>query len=257
MTCPQATLLATCRTHPVALMVPPTPTPSHRLLKAAKAEREQLARHRRELLNARESLRAELQRIDGSLVEVDERQTLLDRLVGPTVGPQPETGAAGSPRTSGDEERALPVLRGPDIRREAVRVLLAHPDRPEALHYREWYALLQQAGFAVAGKDPLATFLTQLSRSPAVSKSTQAGVYELDRGAAGRLRARRDELQRELRASAAASGLGEEAAALRARRTELNAELGRVEKAMEEVEELFGRLQVVETRPLLGSFSRI
>jgi prefoldin subunit 5 len=229
-------------------MVPPTPTPSTRLLKAAKAEREQLARHRRELLHARESLRAELQRIDGSLEEVDERQTLLDRLVGPTAGPRLEAGEAVPGGISGEDERALPALRGPDIRREAVRVLLAHPDRPEAMHYREWYALLQQAGFAVAGKDPLATFLTQLSRSPAVSKSTQAGVYELDRGAAGRLRARRDDLQRELRASAAAQGVGEAAAALRARRTELNAELGRVEKAMEEVEALFGRLQVVDER---------
>lgn len=225
-------------------MVPPTPTPSPRLLKAAKAEREQLDRHRRELLNARESLRAELQRIDGSLEEVDERQTLLDRLVGPTAGPRPETEDAVAPPAAGEEERA--VLRGPEIRREAVRVLLAHPDRPEALHYREWYVLLQQAGFAVAGKDPLATFLTQLSRSPAVSKSTQAGVYELDRGAAGRLRARREDLQRELRASAATQGLGEEAAALRARRTELNAELGRVEKAMEEVEALLGRPQAVD-----------
>jgi prefoldin subunit 5 len=227
-------------------MVPPTPTPSPRLLKAAKAEREQLARHRRELLNARESLRAELQRIDGSLEEVDERQTLLDRLVGPTAGSRPEPGEAAPRRTSGDEERALPVLRGPEIRREAVRVLLAHPDRPEALHYRDWYALLQRAGFAVAGKDPLATFLTQLSRSPAVSKSTQPGMYELDRGAAGRLRARREDLQRELRASAATQGIGDEAAALRARRTELNAELGRVEKAMEEVEALFGRRQTVD-----------
>jgi hypothetical protein len=229
-------------------MVPPTPTPSTRLLKAAKAEREQLARHRRELLNARESLRTELQRIEGSLEEVDERQSLLDRLVGPAAGRQPETGEVVARPTSGDEEGALPVLRGPDIRREAVRVLLTQPDRPEALHYREWYGLLRQAGFTVAGKDPLATFLTQLSRSPAVSKSTQAGVYELDRGAAGRLRARRDELQRELRASAATYGLGEEAAALRARRTELNAELGRVEKAMEEVEALFGRLEVVDER---------
>jgi prefoldin subunit 5 len=238
-------------------MVPPTPTPSSRLLKAAKAEREQLARHRRELLNARESLRTELERIEGSLEEVDERQTLLDRLVGPAAGPQPETGERAAEPTSGEEEGALPVLRGPDIRREAVRVLLAQTDRPEALHYREWYALLQDAGFAVAGKDPLATFLTQLSRSPAVSKSTQAGVYELDRGAVGRLRARREDLQRELRASAATHGLGEEAAALRARRTELNAELGRVEKAMEEVEELFGRPQPPETRPLAGAFSRI
>jgi prefoldin subunit 5 len=71
------------------------------------------------------------------------------------------------------------------------------------------------------------------------------------------LSARRDDLQRELRASAATRGLGEEAAALRARRTELNAELGRVEKAMEEVEGLFGGQQQAETRPLAGAFSRI
>ncbi len=229
-------------------MVPPTPTPSPRLLKAAKAEREQLARHRRELLNARESLRTELERIEGSLEEVDERQTLLDRLVGTTVGPQPDMEEPPGRPTADDEQRALPVLRGPDIRREAVRVLLAHPERPEALHYREWYGLLQDAGFAVAGKDPLATFLTQLSRSPAVSKSTQPGVYELDRGAVARLHTRLSELQRELRDSAAAHGPSFEAAALRARRTELNAELGRVEKAVEEVEALFGRVHVADER---------
>jgi hypothetical protein len=229
-------------------MVPPTPTPSPRLLKAAKAEREQLARHRRELLNARESLRTELQRIEGSLEEVDERQTLLDRLVGATASPQAGTDDARGRPAVDDEERALSVLRGPDIRHEAVRVLLAHPDGPEALHYRAWYTLLQDAGFAVAGKDPLATFLTQISRSPAVRRSTQPGVYELDRGAGARLRTRLHALQRELRDSAAAHGPGEEAAALRARRTELNAELGRVEKAVEEVEVLLGRSPIADER---------
>ena len=64
-----------------------------------------------------------------------------------------------------------PVLRGPAIRREAVCVVLAHPDRPDALHYRDWFALLKQAGFEVAGKDPLATFLTQLSRSPPCARA--------------------------------------------------------------------------------------
>jgi hypothetical protein len=219
-------------------MVPSTPIPSRRLLKAAEAEREQLARHRRELLAARESLRVELQRIEGSLYEVAERETLLDRLVGPETAVAPKLTEDLARRTAADEEHALPVLRGPDIRREAVRALLAHPDRPEALHYRDWFALLHQVGFAVAGKDPLATFLTQLSRSPAVRKSTQAGMYELDRTAVARLSRRREELQDELRASAAAAR-GSDAAALRTRRTELNRELGRVEKALEEVDALF------------------
>lgn len=92
----------------------------------------------------------------------------------------------------------------------------------------------------------MATFLTQLSRSPAVRKSTQSGVYELDRGALARLRHRRDELQVELRASAGASGQGADVAAVRVRRTELNTELGRVEKALEEVESLFVPLRVAD-----------
>jgi len=222
-------------------MVPSTPAPTPRLLKAAEVEREQLARHRRELLAARESLRVELQRIEGSLDEVVERETLLDRLVGVLPATPPEAGGP-APRAAAaddDDQRAPRVLRGPEIRRAAVRLLLAQPERPEALHYRDWFALLRPAGLAVAGKDPLATFLTQLSRSPAVRKSTQPGVYELDRTAAARLRRRRDELQDELRASAATPAAGGEASALRARRTELNAELGRVEKALEEVEALF------------------
>jgi hypothetical protein len=225
-------------------MVPPTPTPTTRLLKAAQAEREQLARHRRELLQARESLRVELDRIEGSLEEVTERVTLLDRLTGPA---QPDASTNDGEGLAGrsaddkvtDQDDSLRVLRGPEIRREAVRVLLAHPDRPEALHYREWFGLLEAAGFSVAGKDPVATFLTQISRSPAVRKGTQSGVYEVDRAAARRLRRRLEELHGELRALAATPGQGVEVSVLRTRRGELNAELGRVEKALEEVELVF------------------
>ena len=221
-------------------MVPPAPapTPTTRFLKAAEAEREQLAEHRQQLLQTREALRAELERLESSLRAVDERESLLDRLVGPAAlaysSSRPEPLAR---RTADDEEEARPVLRGPDIRRESVRVLLAHADRPEALHYRAWFELLEEAGFSVAGKDPLATFLTQLSRSPAVRKSTESGVYELDRGAAQRLRRRVDDLHDELRRlTGRQSG---NAAAVRALRSELNAELGRVEKALDEVEALF------------------
>jgi chaperonin cofactor prefoldin len=209
-------------------------------VKAAEAEREQLARHRRELMEARESLSAELERIEGSLEELAERETLLDRLTGPTTArSEPANELERLARRAADDDESVTVLRGPAIRREAVRVLLAHPDHPEALHYRDWFSLVQDDGFRVAGKDPLATFLTQLSRSPAVRKSTQAGVYELDRGALRRLRRRRDELHEELRALTATPGHGTEVSVLRTRRTELNAELGRVEKALEEVELLF------------------
>ena len=67
----------------------------------------------------------------------------------------------------------------------------------DGLHYREWFDLLTRAGYAVAGKDPLAVFLTQLTRSPVVRKSATPGRYELDRQADQRLKRRIDRLHRE------------------------------------------------------------
>jgi uncharacterized protein YhaN len=219
-------------------MVPPTPTPSSRLLRAATAEREDLRRHRQRLLDARETLRAELARLDASLEAVQEREALLERLTGPPghepSSPPAAVPGAGVPPTG---PHAPTPLRGPAIRRAAVEALLAHPDRPEALHYREWFELLGRAGLAVAGKDPLAVFLTQLSRSPVVRKGTQSGVYELDRAAPGRLRAQLDRLHEELRRLAAPPPDGAtDLTAVRARRAELHAQIGQVEKALEEAE---------------------
>src|SRR4051812_20490050 len=70
-------------------MVPPTPTPSARLVRAAAAERADVARHRERLLGARERLRAELAGIEAALRDLDERDTLLDRLAGPPPGAVP------------------------------------------------------------------------------------------------------------------------------------------------------------------------
>jgi len=278
-------------------MVPRTPTPSPRLVRAAAAEREELARHRDRLLAARERLRAELAAVERSLQEVDERRHLLDRLTAETdedrdgghpggehgregagagiggrarvrhrgllgaaahadrvaggeapaaavpsastgesrlPGSLPATGAAGGSaavrRSDGHEE----VLRGPAIRRVAVEVLLARTDRPEALHYREWFALLRDAGFEVAGKDPLAVFLTQLSRSPVVRRGTQAGVYELDLGAPALLETRLDRLHDELRRLTARPEATADLAAIRGRREQLTIEINQTEKALEE-----------------------
>ena len=211
-------------------MAPPALTPTSRLRRAAFAERDELGRHRRRLLTTREELREELARIEAALRELDERDGLLDRLVGPpreaTPAPTPVPLAAPAG-----------TLRGPAIRRAAVEVLLAHPDRPEALHYREWFAAVCAAGYEIAGKDPLAVFLTQLSRSPVIRKGTRAGVYELDPSAPQRLRARLARLQQELRALTSASG---DLAAVRARRAELTAELSRTERAVEEAEAVLG-----------------
>jgi hypothetical protein len=247
-------------------MVPPTPTPSARLVRAAAAERADVARHRERLLGARERLRAELAGIEAALRDLDERDTLLDRLAGPppaavpaaeatpasgagAVSGPPESGAVAGGRVArlGGEARAggargpvsraeATVLRGPAIRRAAVEVLRALPERPQALHYRAWFDAVRAAGFDVAGKDPLAVFLTQLSRSPVVRRGTQSGVYELDPEAPHRLRGRLDALHADLRGLTAAPAATTDLTAIRARRAAITTQISQVEKALEEAE---------------------
>jgi hypothetical protein len=212
-------------------MVPSPPTPSARLVRAAAAERADLAHHRERLLAERDRLRATLDGVEASLRELDERDALLDRLAGPAVAPA----SAPAPARAG----GMP-LRGPAIRRVAIEVLRARPDRPQALHYRDWFEALRAAGYAVAGKDPLAVFLTQLSRSPVVRRGTQSGVYELDPTAPRRLRERLDALHAELRGLTAAPSATADLTAIRARRAALTAEITRVEKALEEAETVLG-----------------
>lgn len=217
-------------------MLPAAPAPSPRLVRAAAAEREHLRGHRDRLLATRAELRAQLERIDASLREIDDRDALLERLTGPMTLPvaaavPPGPAPSSSPGTGSD----VP-LRGPAIRRAAVEVLLAHPDRPGALHYRDWFALLCDAGYAVAGKDPLAVFLTQLGRSPAVRRGTESGIYELDLAAPRRLRAQLEALHDELRRLAATPGAGADLAAVRTRRAEITTRISRTEKALEEAE---------------------
>lgn len=225
-------------------MVPATPSPSARFRRAASAERAELARHRKRLLAARETLREELARVESSLQEVDERRLLLDRLAGPTPSGSQE-GAANSQGAEPAEgapvaEATTSVLRGPAIRRAAVEVLLADPARPEALHYRDWFEKVRRAGFEVAGKDPLAVFLTQISRSPVVRKSTQAGIYELDSGSPQRLRGRLDRLHQQLRELTTGPSSATDLARIRAQRSELNTEIGQVEKLLVEAEAALG-----------------
>jgi hypothetical protein len=254
----------------------PAPPPSTRLLRAVAAERDQLERHRARMAEEAGELRRALARIERGLAEIEERRALLDRLAGgedgegrrraaraagsrdvaTAAGPRhaetiDHAGSAGSaasadaagstvPAEAGDraaaDDRAR-LLRGPEIREAAVRALVER-GAGEALHYREWFALLSQAGHEIAGKDPLAVFLTQLGRSPAVRRGSGAGVYELDRHAGARLRATLEGLQRELRELTIAPGT--DLRAIRARRERLNAEIGRVERALEEIARVLG-----------------
>jgi hypothetical protein len=206
-------------------MTPATPKTSSRLLRAAAAERSDLDRHRDRLLARRDALRADLERIEAALVEVDERVALLARLAPPGTVPEPAPAAAA---TSGTP------LRGTAIRETAVRVLAGSSHAGGPIHYRRWLELVEGAGYAVSGKDPAAVFLTQISRSPVIRKTSRSGVYELDRDAPERLRRRLAALQGRLRTVTAAPADAADLAAIRAQREQTLAEITQTERALEE-----------------------
>lgn len=73
-----------------------------------------------------------------------------------------------------------PELRGQKLQHIAVELLRKRRRADAVIHYKDWFALLGEAGLRVGGKDPLATFLTQVSRSDAVEcVKPRSGLYRL------------------------------------------------------------------------------
>jgi hypothetical protein len=72
-------------------------------------------------------------------------------------------------------------LRGRRLEEVAIRILQEERGA-EQVHYREWFELLRARGHLVAGKQPLDTFLSQISRSGAVERvGRRSGLYRLAR----------------------------------------------------------------------------
>ena len=225
--------------------------PSPRLLRAVVAERETLERQRAQLAREADALRASLARIEAGMAEIDALTARLDDLATPggaaargEAGARPALRRARGPARRGPARPAAPqpdsspaavggrhTLRGPAIRTTAVALLVA--SGRDALHYREWFELLTQAGHDVAGKDPLAVFLTQITRSPAVRKGARPGEYVLDRGARATLQRRLDDLNQQL---ATLPQQTTDLTELRTRRAQLTADITKLEKALEEVQ---------------------
>jgi hypothetical protein len=201
---------------------------SARLVRAVAAERRVLERRRGQLARKRERVLAQLEPIDRALAEIDERVALLQRLAGDLPTGNGTVNALSVARAGGKR------LFGAAIRETAVRTVRSQPQAVEALHYRDWYELVRRAGYVIAGSDPLAVFLTQLTRSPVVQRSTQPGVYALDLAAPQRLRGELDRLKRELREAATAESHGADLGSVRARRRKLQLSIDRHEQALDE-----------------------
>jgi hypothetical protein len=77
-------------------------------------------------------------------------------------------------------EDLSPRLRGQRLQEVALQVLETHWGTQREIHYRQWFDLVQAQGYRVGGKDPVATFLSQVHRAPGVvSVGRRSGRYQL------------------------------------------------------------------------------
>jgi hypothetical protein len=77
-------------------------------------------------------------------------------------------------------ERLDRQLKGRRLQEVAVEVLRHRVGQDQAVHYREWFALLRAEGYEVSGRDPLNSFLTGISRAPGVERiGSRTGLYRI------------------------------------------------------------------------------
>lgn len=71
-------------------------------------------------------------------------------------------------------------LRGERLRDIAAQVLWRHFHEGDVVHYKQWYKLVVDEGHRIGGKNPFATFLTQVARVATVERvGRRSGLYRL------------------------------------------------------------------------------
>ena len=71
-------------------------------------------------------------------------------------------------------------LRGERLREVALEVLQRLSASGDPVHYRIWFDALVHSGYRILGRDPLASFLTQITRIDKVeSVGRRSGLYRL------------------------------------------------------------------------------
>jgi hypothetical protein len=206
-------------------MPEPAAKTSQRFSRAAKAERNRLARKQGQLKERRQSLQEKINELDDELEAVEERICLIEAVAEPGETAQVTEIA---PRAGEGT-----ILSGAAIREQAIPLLLR--DRGSSpVHYREWLELLNQHGYQVAGKRPDAVFLNQVTRSPVVHATTKSGYYELDLGAVERLRGSLSKQVAELAECSQGPTSPADFEQRRKHQRELSSSIARTERALEE-----------------------
>jgi hypothetical protein len=71
-------------------------------------------------------------------------------------------------------------LRGERLREVAAAVIRQHFREGDVVHYKQWYDLVVAEGHQIGGKNPAATFLTQVARVDTVERvGRRSGLYRL------------------------------------------------------------------------------
>jgi hypothetical protein len=218
--------------------MPTGPAPSASLVRAVQVEDARLVRTLEVLDQRRAALQAELAALDRERRELQARRRLLAQVGGESSTEQAERAFAHT------------QLKGRELRRVAGR-LLWELQRNREIHYREWFEHVLAAGYAVAGKDPAASFLTNLRDSPAVVRGSAPGHYRIDAEAAARTHQARAEVAAEIedvqsrmavirRDTTAGISHPDELERLRAHRQDLKAQLRRLDLEADEVAAILG-----------------
>jgi hypothetical protein len=121
----------------------------------------------------RAALLGQLAELDEQAEEYARRKRLLEELA--YVEHAAPTLATGAPA----QRPAKGAIKGRKLRRVAGHLLWSE-QRDVEIHYREWFERVIAAGYAVGGKDPVASFLTNIRDSPAVRRGSAQGRYRLD-----------------------------------------------------------------------------
>jgi hypothetical protein len=218
--------------------MPTVPQPSASLVRAVQGEDSRLVRALEVLEQRRAALQAELTTVDRERRQLQARRRLLAEVAGLEAANKDVGGVV-----------AHTQLKGRELRRVAGR-LLWELQRDREIHYREWFEQVLTAGYAVAGKDPAASFLTNMRDSPAVARGSAPGHYRIDAQAAARTRQLRAEVAAEIddvqsrmaviRDAPETDLAHPELERLRAHRQDLKAKLRRLDVEAEEVVAIVG-----------------
>ena len=149
------------------------PSPSAALVRTARNEIERVQRTLSVLEQRRSALLAQLAALDAEAESYIRRRQLLEEL----TDIKRSTPHANSGRPAPAPARR--AIKGRELRREAGRLLWSWKGATQ-IHYREWFERVLADGYAVGGKDPLASFLTNIRDSPAVLRGSAQGFYRLD-----------------------------------------------------------------------------